>query len=385
MVTIASCRLTRTLNRAFVAAVMAAGLLSTAALGQPAAAPWRTEVVAKGLHHPWAVAFIDGGRMLVTERPGQMRVVEADGTVGAALTGLPPIDVVGQGGLLDLITDSGFASNRQIYFCFSEPGEGGTNSTALARARLSADRRSLEDVRVIFRQMPKVASRLHFGCRVVEATDGSLFLTLGDRYHRMADAQRLDNHQGKIVRVTKDGKVPANNPFVGRAGALPEIWSLGHRNLQGAALDSSGRLWTSEHGPQGGDEINRPEAGRNYGWPVITFGENYGGGKIGDGLTAKPGMEQPQWQWTPSMAPAGMAFIRSDRYGEALKGHLLVGALKFRYLARLTIRGGRVVSEERLLPELGQRVRDVREAPDGQIYLLTDERDGQLIRLLPPR
>ena len=341
------------------------------------------EVVARDLQNPWAVAFIGQGRMLVTERPGRMRVIEPDGRVGQPLEGLPAIDAVGQGGLLDLITDSGFASNRRLYFCYSEPGSAGTNSTALASARLSDDARRLEDVKVIFSQQPKVASRLHFGCRVVEAPGGLLFLTLGDRYHRMADAQTLDNHHGKVVRIRKDGGVPPDNPFVQRVGARPEIWSYGHRNPQGAALGVDGRLWTQEHGPQGGDEINRPDAGKNYGWPVITYGENYGGGKIGDGITAKQGMEQPLHQWTPSIAPSGMVFVRTDRYGPAWKGSLLVGSLKFRYLSRLEIDGTRVVREERLLPELGQRVRDVREGPDGLIYLLTDDRNGQLLRLKP--
>jgi glucose/arabinose dehydrogenase len=217
----------------------------------------------------------------------------------------------------------------------------------------------------------------------VEAADGTLFLTLGDRFSRKEDAQTLDNHHGKVVRINKDGSVPPDNPFVGRSGALPEIWSLGHRNLQGAALGPDGRLWTSEHGPQGGDEINRPEAGKNYGWPVITYGENYGGGAIGEGISAKAGLEQPLHQWTPSIAPSGLAFVKGERYGKAWQGKLLAGSLKFRYLARLDISGGRVVKEERLLPDLNARVRDVREGPDGFIYLLTDERNGRLLRLHP--
>lgn len=354
----------------------------TTAQAQPAAA-LRTEVVASGLQNPWAVAFIGDGRMLVTERPGRLRVVDADGRLSEPVTGLPAIDAVGQGGLLDLVTDSDFARNRRIHFCFSEPGPGGANSTAMASARLSADARRLEDLKVIFSQQPKQVSRLHFGCRIAESPEGYLYLTLGDRYHRMADAQTLDNHHGKVIRVRKDGSAPPDNPFVGRTGALPEIFSYGHRNPQGAVWGPDGALWLSEHGPQGGDEINRPAAGRNHGWPVITYGENYGGGKIGDGLTAKAGMEQPLWQWTPSIAPAGMAFLQSDRYGPALKGSLLVGALKFRYLSRLEVSNGRVVREEKLLPDIGQRIRDVRQGPDGFIYLLTDERNGQLLRVLP--
>lgn len=345
----------------------------------------RPEVIARNLEHPWALAFIGDGRMLVTERPGRMRVVQANGAPGAPITGLPKIDVGGQGGLLDVVTDSGFARNRTIYFCYSEPAQsGGGNSTALASARLSEDATRLEQLRVLFSQKPKYGSDAHFGCRIVESADGTLFLTLGDRFRRMQDAQTLDNHHGKIVRINKDGSVPQDNPFVrDNRGALPEIWSLGHRNAQGATLGPDGKLWMNEHGAQGGDEINRIEAGKNYGWPVITWGENYGGGKIGEGITEKAGMEQPLYYWTPSIAPSGMAFLRSDKYGNAWKGNLFVGALKFRYLARLEVQGNKVVKEEKLLQDLKQRIRDVREGPDGLLYVLTDESKGQLIRLQP--
>ncbi|MBU7575142.1 MAG: PQQ-dependent sugar dehydrogenase [Hydrogenophaga sp.] len=343
-----------------------------------------TEVVARGLHNPWAVAFIGEGRMLVAERPGRMRVIGTDGRVGEPLKGVPDVDAVGQGGLLDLVTDRDFARNRTVHFCYAEPGAMGMrNSTALASARLSADARSLENVRVIFSQQPKVSSRLHFGCRIAQAEDGSLFLALGDRFQRMADAQTLDNHHGKVVRVRPDGRAHPDNPFIGRAGALPEIWSLGHRNVQGAAIGPDGRLWTIEHGPQGGDELNRTDAGKNYGWPVITYGENYGGGQIGDGLTSKDGLEQPLLYWKPSIAPSGMAFVKGGPYGKDWQGNLLVGSLKFQYLVRLVMDGDRVVREEKLLPQLAQRVRDVRQGPDGFIYLLTDDRDGQLLRLKP--
>ena len=358
---------------------LAAGLAAAQNAGKPVVA----EVVARGLENPWAVAFVGQGQMLVTERPGRMRLVHSDGRVGPPIAGVPAVDAVGQGGLLDLITDSDFASNRTVYFCYAEPAaRGNGNSTAMARARLSDDGTRLEDLRVIFSQQPKVSSRLHFGCRIVEMPDGHLMLALGDRFFRMQDAQTLDNHHGKVVRVSKDGRVPGGNPLAGRSGALPEIWSWGHRNPQGATLGPDGRLWVIEHGPQGGDEINRPEAGKNYGWPVVTFGENYGGGAIGEG-NAKPGMEPPLHHWTPSIAPAGMAFVTTDRYGSAWRGSLLVGSLKFQYLARLTLDGPRVVGEERLLTQLRQRVRDVRQAPDGTIYLLTDQRDGQLLRLQP--
>ena len=354
----------------------------------------RPQTVASGLQNPWAVAFLPQGRFLVTERPGRLRVVEADGRVGVPVTGLPSIASQGQGGLLDLVLDSDFARNRTLYFCFAEPAASGNgNSTALARARLSEARDRLEQVRVIFSQQPKFASSAHFGCRIVEGRqagqpDGSLFLTLGDRFRRMADAQTLDNHHGKLVRIHKDGSVPRDNPFVAQAGARPEIWSYGHRNMQGAALAPDGRLWTHEHGPQGGDEINLPAAGRNYGWPVITYGENYGGGKIGEGLTRKDGMEQPVHYWVPSIAPSGMAFLTSTRYGQAWQGNLFVGALAGRFLDRIEWQpdgaGVRILRETRLLTDLGERIRDVRQGPDGLLYVLTDATDGRLIRLLPP-
>ena len=289
----------------------------------------------------------------------------------------------GQGGLLDVLADSAVATNRTIYFCFSEPAAAGAsgNSTALASARLSADRTRLETVRVLFSQKPKVASSAHFGCRIVEARDGTLFLTLGDRFSRKEDAQKLDNHLGKVVRIRKDGTVPPDNPFVRRAGALPEIWSYGHRNGQGATLAPDGRLWMTEHGPQGGDEINVPEAGRNYGWPVITYGENYGGGRIGDGSTARDGMEQPVHYWVPSIATSGMAFLTSDRYGAGWKGNLFVGSLKFGYLDRIELKDGKVVAEHKLLEDGRARIRDVKQGPDGWLYVLTDESRGKLIRL----
>jgi aldose sugar dehydrogenase len=363
------------------ASCLAALLWVMAILPAASQSPLRAEPVTRDLEHPWAVAFLPKGRFLVTERPGRMRVVGADGKVGQPIAGLPKIAVGGQGGLLDVVLDSGFSRNRTLYFCFSEPALVG-NSTAMARARLSADESRLEEVRVIFSQKPKVSSRMHFGCRIVETRDGMLFLTMGDRYSRMQDAQKLDSHIGKIVRVTKDGSPAPGNPFLDRAGALPEIWSYGHRNSQGATLAPDGSFWMHEHGAQGGDEINVPQPGRNYGWPVITYGENYGGGKIGEGLTAKAGMEQPLHYWVPSIAPSGMAFLTSDRYGPAMKGNLFIGSLKFRYLARLELENGKVVREHKLL-EGGERVRDVRQGPDGLLYVLTDNAPGSLLRLLP--
>ena len=376
----------------------AISFIAFACLGQFADAQAQTvrpETVATGLQNPWGLAFLPGGRFLVTERAGRLRVVDADGKLGAPVGGLPKIAASGQGGLLDVLLDADFARNRQLYLCFSEPAAtGNANSTALARATLSADDTRLENLKVIFSQQPKVASSAHFGCRIVESrapgagspADGKLFLTLGDRFSRKDDAQKLDNHHGKIIRINKDGSVPPDNPFVGKAGALPEIWSYGHRNLQGAALAPDGVLWTHEHGPQGGDEINLPKAGVNYGWPVITYGENYGGGKIGEGLTSKTDMAQPLHYWTPSIAPSGMAFLTSERYGKAWQGNLFAGSLKFAYLNRIELSqpyAGPVVRESRLLSDVGERVRDVRQGPDGLLYVLTDSSNGQLIRLLP--
>ena len=359
----------------------------------------RPEVVTSGLQNPWSLAFLPDGRFLVTERPGRLRVVEASGRLNKPIEGLPSIAAGGQGGLLDVLLDADFASNRTLYFCFSEPASAGSaNSTALARATLSADGAQLADVKILFSQQPKVSSTLHFGCRIVESRapginakpagkpDGKLFLALGERYSRAADAQTLGSHHGKIIRINKDGSVPPDNPFVNRPGALPEIWSYGHRNPQGATLAPDGTLWMHEHGPQGGDEINLPKAGANYGWPVITYGENYGGGKIGEGLTAQPGMEQPLHYWTPSIAPSGMAFLTSERYGKAWQGNLFVGSLKFAYLNRLELAApysGKVLRESKLITEVGERIRDVRQGPDGLLYVLTDSTNGKLIRLAP--
>ncbi len=366
-----------------VAAALAAGALLALPASATASTPrLQLEPVAEGLQNPWAMAAIGDGRWLVTERPGRMRVVEADGRLGEPLAGVPAVAALGQGGLLDVITDRDFARNRRIHFCFSEPGLGG-NSTAMASATLSADNRSLQGVKLVFQQQPKVDSRLHFGCRIVQAADGSLFLTLGDRYHRMQDAQTLGNHHGKVVRVMPDGKPHPDNPLARQPGALPEVYSLGHRNPQGAALGPDGALWLVEHGPQGGDEVNRIVAGRNYGWPVITYGENYGGGPIGEGITARAGLEQPLKHWTPSIAPSGMTWLRSSRYGQGWQNSLFVGSLKFRYLSRLVFDNGRFVREERLLPDTNARIRDVREGPDGLIYLLTDDRNGRLLRVVP--
>ena len=367
-----------------VALVLAAGLMAAAQAGQAVSVrseklELRLDTVAVGLENPWGMAFLPDGRVLVTERPGRLRIVATDGALSAALAGVPPVAAGGQGGLLDVALHPGFVDNQLVYLSYSEPGDGG-NSTAVARGRLEGN--ALREVEVIFSQQPKFDSSAHFGSRLVFARDGTLFVTLGDRYKRRDDAQTLDNHHGKIVHINDDGSVPEGNPFADRAGALPEIWSLGHRNLQGATLHpQTGELWTHEHGPSGGDEINISRAGNNYGWPVITYGEEYIGGSIGEG-TYKDGMEQPLHYWVPSIAPSGMIFV--DQRIPAWQGNLLIGSLKFDQLVRLELDNDKVVHEERLLDKaLGERVRDVAQGPDGAIYLLTDERKGKLLRLAP--
>jgi glucose/arabinose dehydrogenase len=343
--------------------------------------PIRVVTVARGLEHPWGVAFLPDGRMLVTERPGRLRVVSADGTVSPPLSGVPEVRAGGQGGLLDVVLAPDFATSRVLYLSYSEPGALGAAGTTVARARLGE--RGLVDVRPVFQQQPKVRSGVHFGSRLVFAPDGNLFITTGERGRR-DDSQDLGRHLGKVIRVRPDGSVPPDNPFVKQPGARPEIWSYGHRNLQGAAIHpETGRLWTVEHGAMGGDEVNIPVRGGNYGWPVITYGRDYSGATIGEG-TARAGMEQPVHYWDPSIAPSGMAFYTGDRFPE-WRGSLFVGSLKFGFLARLTLEGDRVVGEERLLQGLGDRVRDVRQGPDGFLYLLTDESDGRILRLEPAR
>ena len=340
----------------------------------------RVQSIAHGLERPWALAFLPDGRMLVSEKPGRMRIVSADGDLSAPLSGVPPVFSQGQGGLLDVVLDPQFATSRRVYFSYSEPrGEDG-NGTTVAYAELAGDR--LRNLKVIFRQQPAMKSDKHFGSRLAFAPDGTLFITTGERYYGMQQAQTLDNDLGKIIRLDREGEVPSGNPFIDRPDARPELWSYGHRNVQGAAINPwSGRLWTEEHGPQGGDEINVPLPGRNYGWPVITYGEQYGGGKIGEGITQKEGMEQPIHYWTPSIAPSGMAFYDSNRFPQ-WQGSLFVGSLKFGQLWRLSLKGETVVGSEQW--RIGRRVRDVRQGPDGYLYLLTDERDGQILRVAPP-
>jgi glucose/arabinose dehydrogenase len=339
----------------------------------------RAETVARGLEHPWGLAFLPDSRMLVTERPGRLRLVGKDGRISALLAGVPAVQARGQGGLLDVALDPRFGENRLVYLSYAEPGDGGTAGTAVARGRLGET--GLEDVRVIYRQRPKVSGSNHFGSRLVFARDGTLFVTQGERYAYRDAAQDLASGLGKIVRIQPDGAVPADNPFVGRAGAQPEIWSYGHRNVQSATRHpETGQLWIVEHGPRGGDELNTPEAGKNYGWPVITYGREYWGPKIGEG-TAKPGMEQPLYYWDPVIAPSGLLFYTGDAIS-GWKGSLLIGSLRPGLLVRLRLEGGRVAQEERYLGELGERIRDVRQGPDGHPYLLTDSGDGRILRVV---
>jgi aldose sugar dehydrogenase len=342
----------------------------------------KVETVASDLTHPWALQFLPDGRMLVTERPGRLRVVGKDGKVSPPVEGMPKVAAVGQGGLLDIALDPNFASNRLIFFSFSEPRAGGSIGTSVARARLELDDTGgrLYDLKIIFRQEPAVSGGLHFGSRLAFAGDGTLFVTLGERNQRDL-AQDLSNHLGKVVRITSDGQFPPDNPDFGPKAAAG-IWSLGHRNVQSAAIHPTTRkLWTVEHGPKGGDEINIPEKGRNYGWPVIGYGIDYNGAKIHAG-THKPGMEQPVYVWRPSIAPSGMAFYTGDRF-PTWKGNLFVGALAGQHLARLVLDGDKIVAEERLLGDLDERIREVRQGPDEFLYVLTDNPRGRLLRIVP--
>ncbi|HRP07080.1 MAG TPA: PQQ-dependent sugar dehydrogenase [Gemmatimonadales bacterium] len=339
------------------------------------------ETVAEGLEHPWGLAFMPDGRMLVTERPGRLRIVSMDGTISAPLSGVPTVLARGQGGLLVVAVDPDFASNQMVYVTFSEPGEvENTASTAVGRGRLTAA--GIEGFTVLYRQVPKVQSFAHYGSRIVFAGDGTMWVTAGDRQNQRPLVQDLATGVGKIVRINRDGSIPADNPFRGQSGVVEQIWSYGHRNLQGAtAHPETGRLWTVEHGARGGDELNHPEAGKNYGWPVITYGIDYNGTRIGEG-THKEGMEQPVYYWDPVIAPSGMTFYTGNRY-PGWNGSLLIGSLTPGALVRLELNGDRVVKEERYLGELGARIRDVVQGPDGYLYLLTDASNGKLLRVVP--
>ncbi|MFN2445024.1 MAG: PQQ-dependent sugar dehydrogenase [Vicinamibacterales bacterium] len=345
--------------------------------------------IAEGLQNPWAVAFLPGGKMLVTERPGRLRVVAVDGVVSEPVAGLPPVDARSQGGLLDVALDPSFESNGLIYWSYAEPQEGGVNNTAVARGKLvdgSAPR--VENVQVIYHQMPSLSSPLHFGSRLVFGRDGALFITQGDRSitEGRMQSQRMDGLLGKIVRLNRDGSIPAGNPFVGKDDVRPEIWSIGHRNIQSAALHPvTGELWEVEHGTRGGDEINIARKGADYGWPTIAYGIEYRGGPITGGITAQEGMQQPLYYWDPVIGPSGMVFYTGDLF-PAWKGSLFIGGLATRDLVRLTLKGDKVTGEERLLADLQpkpERIRDVRQGPDGALYVLTDNRAGRLLKLVP--
>ena len=376
-----------------IAAVVIAGALLTSvglAHAEITKAPAETtkggvkvETFAKGLVHPWGLAFLPDGRLLVTERPGRIRLIGKDGKVSPALKGGPQVVAGGQGGLLDVALSPDFASSKLIFFSFSEPRSGGLNGTSVARAKLAEgeDAAHLEGLEIIFRQEPSSTGTMHFGSRLVFARDGNLFVTLGERFHSRDKAQDLTTDFGKVVRIRADGSIPPDNPFTNRKDARPEIWSYGHRNPQAAALNpASGKLWIVEHAARGGDEVNIPEAGKNYGWPVITYGRDYSGAKIGVG-TAKAGMEQPTYYWDPSIAPSGMAFYTGDF--APWKGNLFVGALAGQALHRLVLDGEKVVGEERLLGDLNERIRDVRMGPDGALWLLTDSPQGRVLRVVP--
>lgn len=355
--------------------------------GQTRAPGVRTEVtlthtvVASGLENPWGMALMPDGNWLITEQPGRMRIVGADGRIGEPIAGLPAVFSRGQGGLLDVTLSPQFASDRMVYWAYSESREGG-NATSIASARLSDDASRLEDVRVIFRALPIYDGDKHFGGALAFAPDGKLFLTLGERSDRpmRPQSQDLGSHMGKVIRINADGSVPQDNPFVGRPGALPEIWSLGHRNAQGIAFGADGKVWTVEHGARGGDEINLTSPGANFGWPDIAYGIEYSGATISSGATTGPGTEQPTYYWDPAIAPGGMELYTGAMFPD-WNGDLLVAALREKHVARLVIRNDRVVGEERLLTELGERIRDVAVGPDGAVWVITDETDGKLVRL----
>jgi glucose/arabinose dehydrogenase len=361
----------------------------TRACGIRASTPYAVEVVARGLREPWAVEPLPGGEFLVTEKEGRLRIVSAAGQVGAPIAGVPEVDARGQGGLLDVALSPGFATDRTVYWSFTEPRQGG-NGTSVARGVLSPDRTRLEQVRVILSTRPTYDNNMHYGSRLAFDGEGNLYVTMGERSDRRTrpQSQQLDSHLGKTLRIRPDGSPAPGNPFAGRAGALPEIWSLGHRNIQAAAVDPQGRFWTIEHGTRGGDELNHPEPGKNYGWPVVTYGIEYRGGTIssdlGEAVTQRPGFEQPVYYWDPVIAPSGAQFYTGDLF-PAWRGSLFVGGLASQRLVRLVIEDGRVSGEEHLLTDRGARIRDVRQGPDGALYVVTDDENGELWRIAPRR
>ncbi len=349
----------------------------------PAAGGMRIETVAGGLEHPWAVALLPEGGYLVSERPGRLRRIAADGTLSAPIAGVPEVFAQGQGGLLDVVLDPQYTTNKRIWLSYAEPGDGGTAGTAVATATLGAE--ALSGVQVVYRQLPKLDGGIHFGSRIAFDGQGHVFISQGERGQKTM-AQDLEVLQGKLVRLNLDGTQPSDNPFANGVGVRKAIWSYGHRNMQGLAIDPrTGRLWESEHGPRGGDELNLPEAGKNYGWPVTSDGMDYGTNRPYPETRGREaaGMERPHHVWAKSPALSGMAFY-TGRPGSAWNDSLFLGALADRNLIRLQLQGDRIVSEERLLDDLGKRIRDVRVGADGNVYVLTDESDGQLLRLVPP-
>jgi glucose/arabinose dehydrogenase len=366
----------------FVVALLFAPAAASAQAIQTSAGELRVDTIAKGLSRPWGLQFLPDGRMIVTERPGNIRIVSKDGALSPPLEGAPKVLARGQGGMLDIALDRNFRTNATLYFCFADPYEGG-GRTALARAKLDAgDKPKLTDVKIIFRQEGTPSSGNHYGCRIAQTPDNNLFLTTGEHFSTRDQAQNLGNHLGKLIRIAPDGSVPKDNPFVGRSDAKPEIWSYGHRNPQGLAINPrNGALWEQEHGPRGGDEINIIAKGKNYGWPVIGYGIDYNGAKIHES-THKAGMEQPIKYWVPSIAPSGMAFYNADLIAK-WKGSLFNGGLVYPGIVRLSLDGDKVTGEERI--EIGERIRDVRQGPDGALYLLTDANDGRILRIAPAK
>lgn len=342
----------------------------------------KAETYASGLVHPWALEFMPDGRLLVTERPGRLRIVDKNGQLSEPIAGVPEVFAVGQGGLLDVALDPQFARNQMIYLSYAEPGGDNLAGTTVARGKLVGNQ--LENVQVIYRQEPKLPRGGHYGSRLVFTRDGKLFITQGDRQVGQRNVQDLSKGQGKIMRINPDGTIPPDNPFAKTADAQPGIWSYGHRNLQGATLHpQTGELWTIEHGARGGDELNNPKAGKNYGWPVITYGINYNGQPIGEGQ-AKEGMEQPVYYWDPVIAPSGMFFYTGDAF-PGWKGSVIIGSMTPGALVRLTMENGRVTGEERYLGGLRERFRDVVQGPDGLIYAVTDNPQGRVLKISPDR
>jgi glucose/arabinose dehydrogenase len=379
---------TKGLRRFVISTILGMGALAQPAVAIITDAPApakpskiKVETFASGLEHPWGMQFLPDGRLLVTERPGRMRIVTKDGRLSPPLAGVPEVAAVGQGGLLDILLAPDFDKSHIIYFSYGEPRDEGKNGTSVARANLvfEGDGGKLEDVKVIFRQEPAAKSGHHFGSRLVWAKDGTLFVTTGERNILRDQSQNPANDIGKVIRINADGTIPADNPKL--EGWAPEVWSIGHRNMQGAALrPETGTLYVVEHGAQGGDELNHPEAGKNYGWPVITYGIDYSGAKIGEG-SEKAGMEPAVYYWVPSIATSGLAFYTGNLFPD-WKGNAFVGGLAGTQVQRLVLEGNEVVAAETLLEDQGKRIRDVRQGPDGALWLLTDD-SGEVLRITP--